>query len=315
MPAEQALERLSQALANNPAINVVVASEPDPEEGVVLQRLNLGRDLAAEFMETVRGAIPQVDEDVVLKRYDPGYRPESHELVYIELAQNPEIAQQVQLVSHVQNVELFHEDDNIVDHLRFYGIVATPNARHHAVFFRTYSPKKELTRSAKFAAMLSRGAYDKVETKIFLFDHAVDCFSWDGYLFIRNVGAFQRIFKYFEELRARADETVDEIIRHVPISNVDDFRAAGTTQPQMMTKLAQIAKKPYLARVTMRDIKKTIDEFGLEVQIVREHGRDKLLFEKGLNKRWIILKLLDDDYLGSIMTNEKYEVNSKSPLG
>jgi len=24
-------------------------------------------------------------------------------------------------------------------------------------------------------------------------------------------------------------------------------------------------------------------------------------------KRWIILKLLDDDYLGSIMTREKYE--------
>jgi len=25
--------------------------------------------------------------------------------------------------------------------------------------------------------------------------------------------------------------------------------------------------------------------------------------------------LLDDDYLGSIMTNERYEVNSKSRLG
>jgi hypothetical protein len=32
-----------------------------------------------------------------------------------------------------------------------------------------------------------------------------------------------------------------------------------------------------------------------------------LLFEGGLAKRWLILKLLDDDYLGSTMTNQKYE--------
>jgi hypothetical protein len=41
----------------------------------------------------------------------------------------------------------------------------------------------------------------------------------------------------------------------------------------------------------------------------------KLLFEGSLARRWLILKLLDDDYLGSTMTHEKYEVNSKSALG
>src|SRR5581483_2442931 len=280
-----------------------------------LQRLNLRQDLAAEFLSSARAAVPVGDEDLVLRQYDPGYRPESHELVYIDLSQNAEIAQQVRQVADVQNTELFREDDNIVDHLRFYGIVASPSARHRAIFFRTYSPKKELTRSARFAALFSHGAYDKVETKIFLFDYRVDCFAWDGYLFIRNVASFQRIFNYFEELRARADETVDEVIQQIPISNIDAFRSAGTGQLQMMSKLAQIAKKPYLAQVTMRDIKRTIDEFGLDVQIVREHGQEKLLFESSAKKRWLILKLLDDDYLGSVMTREKYEVNSKSRIG
>jgi len=83
---------------------------------------------------------------------------------------------------------------------------------------------------------------------------------------------------------------------------------------QMMSKLAQIASKPYLSRVTMQDIRRTIDAFHLDVQIVNETGQEKLLFEANPNKRWLILKLLDDDYLGSIMTNEKYEVNSKSRL-
>jgi hypothetical protein len=82
----------------------------------------------------------------------------------------------------------------------------------------------------------------------------------------------------------------------------------------MMSKLAQIARKPYLNRVTIQDIRRTIQEFHLDVRIVQEDGEEKILFEQNPNKRWLILKLLDDDFLGSIMTNQKYEVTSKSAL-
>lgn len=50
-------------------------------------------------------------------------------------------------------------------------------------------------------------------------------------------------------------------------------------------------------------------------QLVTDDGQEKLLFENDREKRWLILKLLDDDYLGSVMTRQKYEVNSKSALG
>lgn len=136
-----------------------------------------------------------------------------------------------------------------------------------------------------------------------------------GYLFIYSVAAFQRIFKYFDELRSKADETVTAVLARIPVSNADEFRAAGTGQLQMMSKLAQIARKPYLNQITMEAIRWTINEFHLDVQIVQENGREKLLFEPNPNKRWLILKMLDDDFLGSIMTNQKYEVNSKSALG
>jgi Domain of unknown function (DUF4868) len=107
---------------------------------------------------------------------------------------------------------------------------------------------------------------------------------------------------------------VTAVLAQIPISNAEAFRAAGTGQMQMMSKLAQISRKPYLAQVTMQDIRRTIDEFRLDVRIVEEDGQEKLLFEANPNKRWLILKLLDDDFLGSIMTNQKYEVNSKSAL-
>src|SRR5262249_18716266 len=127
--------------------------------------------------------------------------------------------------------------------------------------------------------------------------------------------AFQRIFDYLEELRAKANQAVNTVLARIPVSNHEEFRATCTGQLQMMAKLAQIARKPYLNRVTMADIRRTIDAFRLDVQTELDHDQEKLRFEGSLEKRWLILKLLDDDYLGSIMTNEKYEVNSKSAVG
>jgi len=310
MPPEQAIQSLAQALTGDPAVSVLVAADPGAD--IVIQRLNLRQDLAAEFLSAAQMASP--NGDVVIRPYEPGYTPDWNEVSYIDLTEHEAISEVILQVSQIQQAELFREEDEIVDHLRFYAIVVSPSARRHAVFFRTYSPKKELTRRGGFAALLGRGYYNKVETKIFLFDRQIDCFSWGGYLFIHNVAAFQRIFDYFEELRAKADETVTAILAHIPISNADAFRAAGTGQMQMMSKLAQIARKPYLNRVTIQDIRRTIDEFRLDVHIVEENGQEKLLFETNSKKRWLILKLLDDDFLGSIMTNQKYEVNSKSAL-
>ena len=292
MPPLQSLQSLVPVLTGNPTVTVLVAAEP--EENIVIQRLNLRQDLAAEFLSAAKDSVPAANLEVRLRVYEAGYKPEPDEISYIELAQNAAIADLISQVSQVQQAELFREDDEVIDSLRFYAIVVSPSARRRAVFFRTYSPKKELTRRAGFAALLSRGSYDKVDSKIFLFDSDTDCFAWDGYLFIHNVGAFQRIFGYFEELRANANATIDVVLAQIPVSNVEAFRATCTGQLQMLSKLAQIARKPYLGRVTMQDMRRTIDEFHLHVQIVQENGQEKLLFEGTLAKRWLILKLLDD---------------------
>jgi hypothetical protein len=45
--------------------------------------------------------------------------------------------------------------------------------------------------------------------------------------------------------------------------------------------------------------------------LVKEEGRDHLKFDPAPSRRWILLKLLDDDYLNSNMTDNKYEANYK----
>jgi hypothetical protein len=62
----------------------------------------------------------------------------------------------------------------------------------------------------------------------------------------------------------------------------------------------------------MDHIKMVIEKQGLPLQVVEENGKEVLVYDS--KKPWIILNLLQDNYLWSLMTEQGYEVTSKRPL-
>lgn len=303
------LASLTDFLRRARTANLLVASKDNGPDGILaIQRLNLHQDVAGDFLETARAAVPP---EVDLRGYEPAYKPEPGELLCIPLDESEAVASVVETFRRIDQVQLFTEENEFVRRLRFYAIVVGGYPGRQAIFFRHYSPKKELSRHAAFALMLRRGNYNHVHERIFLFDDAVDCFSWDGALFIKNVTQFQRIFDYFEELRRKAHATIQAVHRRVPIRNLAEFESACSGNSLMLTKLASISRKPYLSRVTFTDVERAIQEFSLDIEVARDGHAPQLVFDPDRERRWLILKLLDDDYLGSVMTQEKYEVNSK----
>jgi len=313
MSAEQALRQLANILQTPRATSVLLASRVN--DGDRFERLTLHRQLAAQFGRVAQDAVPpEDDEEIVLRPYEAGYKPDRHELVYLTLSDEPEIDDVVKDLARVDQAESFAAKDEVISGLRFYSIVVFASTKRRGVFLRIYGQKKELGRSGMFGAMLRGGSYNTIARKVFLFDDDIDCYAWDGYLYIKHVGNFQRIFEYFERLRGQASTAVDVVAERVPVQNLQQFKEACTKQPQMMAKIVQISKKPYLQALTVDDIKRTIQAFSLDVQLVEDSGSEKVVFDNERRKRWLILKLLDDAFLGSMMTSQKYEVNSKSAL-
>jgi len=74
----------------------------------------------------------------------------------------------------------------------------------------------------------------------------------------------------------------------------------------MMRKLQRIVESGYLEHLSIDKIEKLVKEFKLAPTVISE---GKLYFDP--DNRWQILKMLDDDYLRSGMTERRYEVNSK----
>ena len=308
MPAEQALRRIRREMADNPVVNVVLGSRPNPNEQDDLRRLNISANLQAGFRAIAGNAL---EDELRLIPYEPGYKPDRGEVCWIDLQQAPDVREIVQRVLNFQALVLYEENNDFIDSLAYYALFERVAAQRGTVFFRKTSEKLVLGRGAAFAAVFRRGHYDTMEETVFLFDRHIDCWSDGRYMFIANVGNFERMFHYVEQLQARAQQTVDAVLQRVPISNADEFRAACTTQIRFMTKLGVIATKPYLAQIGMVDVRRAIDEHGLPVEVVQNDGQEMLVFDPDPSRRWILLKLLDDDYLNSVMTRLKYEVNSK----
>src|SRR6185503_13920015 len=194
--------------------------------------------------------------------------------------------------------------------LRFYVIVVQLGKADPIYLFRSYTSKKELGRSTFFGALLSGGQFNRVRQPLFLFDHFIDCLSCRSDMFIFQKNNFQTIFRFFELVAQTAQATLETIKARIPISNFEGLEEASQSNIAMLTKLKNIAGKPYLERITMKDIKKVLKAFPkLQVKITRENGKEKLLYDP--TDRWAILRLLDDDYLNSIMTGQHYEVTGK----
>lgn len=306
----ESLKELAEFLKNCQYTNLLVVAEPRAKDGPLIQRLNLHEDVAEKFKENLIKVFDKSLPDIRLTKYIPGYKLDNNEFCYLKLENHPQIADLIKAISPIEQLEIFSEQDKVVKSLKFYTIICSTANQKKSIFFRIYSPKKELTGSGLFALMMNQGQYNTINHKIFLFDEDIDCFTWNGFLFIKNIYYFQRIFNYFEQIRNKATETINLVASQIAIENLEDFKNACTTQLPMMEKLARIGSKTYLQSITMAAIQQTISNFQLDIEVREE----KLVFDSHPTKRWLILKLLDDDYLGSTMTGEKYEVNSKRPM-
>ncbi len=312
---------LARVLATDLArtdVNVVLVSSPGGEEGPQFARIGMHTNLAERFRSVATGALAEISElrangDLELLAYDAGHKPDSHQLAWMAANAAQPVLDHLGALPPPGEAPEFDGDEEFVAGLHHYAIVLKGGAHGTLQFLRKCSPKIQLSRSKFVAALFANGTYSKADDRTLLFDDKVDCIVAGGKVFIRNVHNFQTIFKYHADLERVARESLETIKTAVEIENFDGFAESCMTHINKLAKLRNIASKPYLQEVTMKDIRRTIKQFNLTtVRVVKRNGEEVLEYDEA--DRWVVLKLLDDDYLGSVMTRQKYIVNSKQLL-
>jgi hypothetical protein len=311
------LERILELDLSECEVTVCLASASKDAVLPGFERLLLSAELTETFRSVAAYTIAHYKKEyhngnLLVRKYAVESKPESYEVEYLDLSAYESIMEQISPLAALADVEVFEADETFVSGLRFYVIAVQPPHGDPLYFFRSYTPKKMLSRSRLFAMVFRQGMYDRVVEPAFLFDHHIDCVSYSGMMFIFKKENFYEIFRFFELIRRVAEETLNTIRATVPIQNFDDFARDCEAHLAKLEKLRNIAAKPYWGKITIENIKKVIEKNNLSVQIVQTSAGEKLVYDPV--DKWVLLKLLDDNYLWSLMTEQSYEVTGKREL-
>ncbi|MCZ7359551.1 MAG: DUF4868 domain-containing protein [Candidatus Methanoperedens sp.] len=318
MTAEQKFQDLINIEEITGAVTLGLGSFPPDSEEPNYRSLNISDGLASEFRTIINRYNAAFrkdygDNDLRLLEYDAGYKPYSHEIEWVEFPDVDYLSNLLNDIPDPADMPLFSQQENeFLKHLRFYVIIIQNERRDPIYCFCTYSKKKELSKGKKIIAVRIGDRYEALTQKGFVFDERIDCIASGNYVFSFNKNRFQLIFRFYDKLKEVATESLTSIQACIPIANFSDFSTSCMSHLQKLEKLRNIANKPYLAQITIEDIRRTIDRNRLNVEFVVENGQEKLKFDP--KDKWAILNLLDDAYLESEMTHLNYEVSSKRQL-
>jgi hypothetical protein len=189
-------------------------------------------------------------------------------------------------------------------------------------FFRFMRPTARLARSRVIATVFRGPTFDILRDELLLFSESIDAIRTEEWIFFSNRSNFDRSFEFFAQIQQRAASTFDAITAQIAIHGMAELRAAATKDINMMAKLSSIQRKidsrpEYAEALQMERLLKFIDANPhVDVDVTGEGASRQLVFIGSPQRRWKILKLLDDDYLTSNLTTFDYEIDSKGdPLG
>jgi hypothetical protein len=299
------------------AITISLASSGKDAIMPHFERLQLAEKLVSEFRQVVAYPLEQLKRDqgsghLLLRDWSLQSKPDPHEVEWLSLTEHESIASQLLPLASPVTLDLFQEEPDFIAGLRFYVISAWPQSGGAVHFYRAYAQKKVLGRSRTLAIWLQDGTYDRVSTPVFLFDHAIDCVSVGNWMFVLKKDPFHDMFRTAHILRQSAGEMLQELRTHIPVANFEAFARDCEGHLVKLAKVRSILSKSYLKHITMERIQQVIATYQLPLEIVRQDGREQLRYDP--KQKWIILKLLDDDYLWSALSEQRYEVSGKREL-
>lgn len=309
-PADRPITRLAEISASHSTAVIVGILNLGSDDPFVLRRLDLRANLQTEFRAAARGAAIAVSRDREVE-YEPGYTPSGGEVSILNLDEQDLLFQLQEKLKTPTSLPIYSESENLGHNFDFYAVVFHKPDTPSSLFLRRFTNTNRISTSKKIAFTRSGNSYDKLENEVFLFDLKFDIIM-DAYIaYLVHPSSYETTFEMFDDIRDQGIQIASEIHGQVPIDNFGEFEQACSTY-HMARKLKSIRRKGYLIDLTFDKLKAQIDRYELDITIVEADDGSKMLrFDASRQNRWHILKLLDDDYVHSEMTDIRYAANSK----
>lgn len=228
----------------------------------------------------------------------------------------------IQMAVNTADVDAF---DPTADYAKNVSMVAARFLTHDgnaATFYRVADTLLQFTKNKIYSLVRRDGQYDRLKpADVLLMRSEFDVVVIAGHAFFFLKPTFERAFGFLDELKKASAATFDSVTSGLRITGLVELRAACTSQPQMMAKMASIRRSmdedpAYAAAMTMPKLLAYIEANpAVNIEISGTGKNRSLVFSPTPATRFQIVKLLDDDYLRSILTDRDYQAGSKVRAG
>lgn len=217
-----------------------------------------------------------------------------------------------------QDLKPFDGDAPYAQNLKLIAARFTTGDQRSVTFYRVADSLLQLKKSKMIGLLQQGGVYGRLEAAdVLLLRPEFDVIVIDGRAFFHKKPTFERAFGFLSELKKESLSTFNAVTSKLKVEGFDALREACTTQPQMMAKMASIKRSmdsdpDYAKAMTMPKLIKYIETHPqVKINILGGGSNRKLVFDPKPQRRFQIVKLLDDDFLRSVLTDREYEAGSK----
>ena len=318
--AADALARL-QALPDLSLVDMnFTAVGPDSDGGALSGwRINLTPTLAAEisgFAQQTRARL----EDSGLIAYGPATLVPPQHWMYVDQAAAATLAATEDVVRK-QDLLPFTEQVAAASNVKMVAARFKGPQQTSVTFYRIADSLLQLKKSI-IGLIRVGGVYGKLEpADVLLLRQQFDVVVVNGFAFFTKKPTFEQAFGFLDELQKQSLTTFTAVTSSLRVDGMDKLREACTSQPQMMAKMASIkrsmdADPDYAKAMTMDKLIAYIEKHPhVQIDITGTGNQRKLVFDPKPTRRFQIVKLLDDDFLRSVLTDREYEAGSKTQAG
>lgn len=194
----------------------------------------------------------------------------------------------------------------------------TASDGRQATFYRIADTLLQVRKAKWLGLVQQNGVYGRVEpADVLLMRTDFEVVVVAGHAFFWKKATFERAFGFLDQLKAESLATFNSVTTGLKIDGIDELRKACTSQPQMMAKMSSIkrsmdADPEYAAAMTMPKLIDYVTQHPhVDIAIIGGGSDRKFVFDPSPAKRFQLLKLLDDDFLHSVLTERDYEAGSK----
>lgn len=313
--AKTALQKLQDFPKFSTAGLSMQAVTSGPSGNFETYRIPLTVDAAAEISAIAEDSRTETLSQTPLE-YGPAVLIPPDHVMHVSVSQAASLSAILAQVVKDDSSPLAHLTDRLK--IKFLAARFTADSGEQVVFFRIADALSQL-KPSKFLALVREGeTYGRLEqADVMLMRRTFEVTVVDGTAFFVLKSSFERAFGFLDQLKASSAATFDEVTASLRIKGLEQMKAACTKQSQMMAKMASIRRSmnedpQYAAAMTMERLLAFVAARDyIDIEIATENGKQFFVYNDDVRTRFQILKLLDDDYLHSVLTDRDYESGSK----